>query len=145
MPPRRDRQRSEAIEGPQAEPQEGQEGPEEPITQRLERYRVELTEKRALESIQEIQRELAGGARASSTALTGEEEASSVSHKRPASIDLSHSAKRALAPPIYKGTSLRELRDFLLGCEVYFGAVEEHAIHRRIAVAALYLHENVLR
>jgi hypothetical protein len=81
MPPRRDRQRSEAIKGPQAEPQEGQEGPEEPITQCLERYRVKLTEKRALESIQEIQRELAEGARAFSTVLIDEEEALSVSHK----------------------------------------------------------------
>jgi hypothetical protein len=89
-----------------------------------------LTEKRALESIQEIQRKLAEGARASSTALTGKEEALSVSHKQPASINLSHSAKRALVPLIYKGMSLRELRDFLLRCEVYFDAVEEHVIHR---------------
>jgi hypothetical protein len=28
--------------------------------------------------------------------------------------------KRALALLIYKGTSLRELHDFLLRCEVYF-------------------------
>jgi hypothetical protein len=104
-----------------------------------------LTEKRALKSIQEIQRELAEEARASSTALTDEEEALSVSYKRPASIDLSYSAKQALALPIYKGTSLRELRDFLLSYEVYFDAVEKHAIHRQIAVAALYLHENALR
>jgi hypothetical protein len=73
-------------------------------------------------------------------AVTGEDSATSLtSHKRAASTEFSHSIKRALAPPIYKGTSLRELRDFLLSCDVYFDAIEEHAVRRRIAVAASYI------
>ena len=34
------------------------------------------------------------------------------------------------------------MRDFLLGCEVYFGAVEEHDKSRRVAIAASYLCEE---
>jgi hypothetical protein len=71
---------------------------------------------------------LSRGARASSIA-TGEESLL-VGHKRAASTNLPHSVKRALAPSVYEGTNLRELRDFLLGCEVYFDAVEEHEDRR---------------
>jgi hypothetical protein len=79
-------------------------------------------------------------------AVTGEESsvASLGSHKRAASTELSHAAKRALASPTYKGTSLRELRDFLLGCEVYFDAIEEQSTRRRIIVAVLYIREEAL-
>jgi hypothetical protein len=73
-------------------------------------------------------------------AVTGEDSAISlISHKRAASIEFSHSAKRVLIPPIYKGTSFHELRDFLLGYNVYFDAIKEYAVYRRIAVAALYI------
>jgi hypothetical protein len=59
-------------------------------------------------------------------AVTGEDSAVSlVSHKQAASAELSHSIKRALAPPTYKGTSLRELRDFLLSYKVYFDVIKE--------------------
>jgi hypothetical protein len=68
-----------------------------------------------------------------------------VSHKRSASVELRSSSKRAYAPPVYEGTSLRELRDFLLGCEVYFDAIKEHEPRRRIAIAALYLRKEALR
>jgi hypothetical protein len=79
-------------------------------------------------------------------AVTGEDSAASlVSHKRAASAELSHSTKRALAPPIYKGMSLRELRDFLLSCEVYFDAIEEQLTRRRITVAVLYIRDKALR
>ena len=37
------------------------------------------------------------------------------------------------------------MRDFLLDCEVYFGAVEEHDESRRVAIAASYLREKALR
>jgi hypothetical protein len=146
MPPRRERQHTEGVEGP-AEPAVAQPQEEDTVAQRLERRRAELLQKRQLESIQEIEQELAGGPRASSVAVTGEESpvASFVSHKRAASAELSHSTKRALAPPTYKGTSLRELRDFLLGCEVYFDAIEEQSTRRRIAVAASYIREEALR
>jgi hypothetical protein len=86
---------------------------------------------------------LSRGARASSIA-TGEE-SPLVGYKRAASTDLSHSAKRALAPPVYEGTNLRELRDFLLGCKVYFDVVEEHKDRRRIVIAASYLRRDALR
>jgi hypothetical protein len=66
--------------------------------------------------------------------IIGEESSnvSLISRKRAASTELSYSVKRALAPPIYKGLSLRELRDFLLGCDVYFNAIKEHVVRRRI-------------
>jgi hypothetical protein len=79
-------------------------------------------------------------------AVTGEESAASlVSHKRAASTELSHSTKRALAPPIYKGTSLRELRDFILSYKVYFNTIKEQLTRRRITVAVLYIREEALR
>jgi hypothetical protein len=80
-------------------------------------------------------------------AVTGEESSnvSLVSRKRAASTELSYSVKRALAPPIYKGLSLRELRDFLLSYDVYFNVIKEHAVRRRIAMAALYIQDDALR
>jgi hypothetical protein len=86
---------------------------------------------------------LSRGACVSSIA-TGEE-SPLVGYKRVASTDLSYSAKRALAPSIYEGTNLRELRNFLLGCKVYFDAVEEHKDCRRIVIAASYLRRDALR
>jgi len=125
------------VESPQAQQQE-----EESVAVRLQRRRSELFKKRQLDSIREIEQELAGGQRASSVA-TGEEP--SIGQKRAASTDLPHSSKRALAPPVYEGANLRELRDFLLGCEVYFDAVEEQEDRRRIVIAASYLRKEALR
>jgi hypothetical protein len=67
-----------------------------------------------------------------------------ISRKQAASIELSYSIKRVLAPPIYKGLSLYELRDFLLSCNVYFNAIKEHTVHRRIAMAASYIWDDAL-
>jgi ubiquinone biosynthesis protein COQ9 len=79
-------------------------------------------------------------------AVTGEESAASfVSYKQAASTELSHSTKRALAPPTYKGTSLRELRDFLLSYKVYFNVIKEQLTRRQIAVAVLYIYKETLR
>jgi hypothetical protein len=157
MPPRPQRTRNEGISDAQGAenalpPEENypgsrgtQEQEEETTAQRLERRRAELLEKRRLKQIQEIEEELAGGSRASSMALTGIE-STPVSQKRPASTDLSYSAsvKRALAPSVFKGKSLRELRDFVLGCGVYFDAHEEYEERRRIKIAASYLREEAL-
>jgi ubiquinone biosynthesis protein COQ9 len=78
-------------------------------------------------------------------AVTGEDSAASLaSHKRAAFTEFSHSAKRALTLSIYKGISLRELRDFLLNYDVYFNAIKEHAVRRRIAVAILYIRDDAL-
>jgi hypothetical protein len=80
-------------------------------------------------------------------AVTDEESSnvSLVSRKRAAFTKLSYNVKRALAPLIYKGLSLRELRDFLFNCDVYFNAIKEHIIRRRIAVTALYIRDDALR
>jgi hypothetical protein len=80
-------------------------------------------------------------------AVTGEESSVVlfISYKQAASAELSHSTKRALAPPTFKGTSLRELRDFLLGCEVYFDAIKKQSTRRRIAVAVSYIRKEALR
>jgi hypothetical protein len=104
---------------------------------------TESTLLQQLKNIQEIEQELSRGVRASSIA-TGEE-SPLVSYKRAASTNLPYSAKRALAPSVYEGTNLRELRDFLLGCEIYFDAVEEHKDRRRIVIATSYLRRNTLR
>jgi hypothetical protein len=78
-------------------------------------------------------------------AVTDEDSAASlISHKRAASAELSYSTKRALAPPTYKGTSLRELRDFLLGCEVYFNTIKEQLTRRRITITVSYIREEAL-
>jgi hypothetical protein len=130
MPPGRERQHTEGVER-LAEPAVAQPQEEDTVAQRLERRRAELLQKRQLESIQEIEQELADGPCALSVAVIDEESvASFISHKRAASAELSYSTKRALAPSIYKGTSLRELRNFLLSYEVYFNAIKKHLIHR---------------
>jgi ubiquinone biosynthesis protein COQ9 len=65
-------------------------------------------------------------------AVTGEEFPVTllVSYKRATSTELSYSIKRVLASSIYKGTSLRELRDFLLSYKVYFNIIKEQLTHR---------------
>jgi hypothetical protein len=68
-----------------------------------------------------------------------------VDYKRVASTNLSYSIKCALVPSVYEEINLRELRDFLLGCKVYFDAVEEYKDRRRIVIAASYLRCNTLR
>jgi hypothetical protein len=77
--------------------------------------------------------------------IATDEESPLISYKRAASTNLSYSIKRALAPSIYEGINLRELRDFLLGCKVYFDAVEEYEDRRRIVIAASYLRRDALR
>jgi hypothetical protein len=82
----------------------------------------------------------------SSMAVTDEESAASlISHKRAASTELSYNTKRALAPPIYKGTSLRELHNFILSYKVYFNIIKKQLIHRQIAVTILYIYKEALR
>jgi hypothetical protein len=64
-------------------------------------------------------------------AVTGEDSAVSlVSHKQAVSAKLSYSIKRVLASSIYKGMSLRELRNFLLDYKVYFNAIKKQSIYR---------------
>ncbi|KAL2399170.1 hypothetical protein ABEF95_000260 [Exophiala dermatitidis] len=115
------------------------EGNAETTAARHTRLRAALQERRQLQEIEEMERELAGDPPASSVLET-----SSIS-KRPASQELTMRHRRAFSPPTYRATSVRELRDFLLGCDVYFGAVEEHHDSRRIAIAASYLRDEALR
>jgi hypothetical protein len=82
----------------------------------------------------------------SNRALIGEELPTIIiSYKRSVSIKLRNSLKRVYISSVYKDTSLRELRDFLLGYKVYFEAIEEYKPRRRIAIAALYLRKKALR
>jgi hypothetical protein len=41
------------------------------------------------------------------------------------STKLNYSIKHALAPPIYKGISLRELYNFILSYKVYFNTIKK--------------------
>jgi hypothetical protein len=67
-----------------------------------------------------------------------------ISYKRSASIKLCSSLKRVYISPIYESMSLRELRDFLLGCEVYFDVIKKYKSRRRIIITALYLYKEAL-
>ena len=100
--------------------------------------RATLLEKKQLQEIEEIEGGLATGSPTSSSIFGG-------IGKRPASQDLTARHRRASPPPAYRGASLRELRDFLLGCEVYFGAEEEYDESRRVKIAASYLRDEALR
>ena len=111
----------------------------ETVEQRHARLRAAVLERRQLREIKEMEQELAGGSPATSGVL------GSSSTKRPASQDISMRHRRAFPPPLFKGTSFKELRDFLLGCEVFFSAVGEHDEIERIAIAASYLREEALR
>jgi hypothetical protein len=108
----------------------------------LEQRRTEVLERRAREQLTELERELAGGERASSTALVGEEQAELPS--RSASESGSSHRVRALAPPVYTAISLGELRKHIQGAVVYFDAIGEHDVRRRIAVAASYCRDEAL-
>jgi hypothetical protein len=79
-------------------------------------------------------------------AVIDEESAASfVSYKWATSTELSYSIKRALAPSTYKGTSLRELHDFILSCKVYFNVIKEQLTYRWITVTVLYICKEALR
>jgi hypothetical protein len=52
--------------------------------------------------------------------------------------------RRVLVLLMFKGTSLKELREFQQDCEVYFDVVDEPNKRRRIATAASYLRELTL-
>ena len=68
-----------------------------------------------------------------------------MSHKYLISTELSGRSKRVIPPLIYKGANLRELRDFLLGCDIFFDVIEEQDNRRRITTAAFYLRDEALR
>jgi hypothetical protein len=110
----------------------------------LGRRRTEVLERRAREQLLELERELAGGERASSTALSGEEQAELPSRSVSTSASGGGGHARALAPPVYTATSLGELRKHIQGAVVYFDAIGEHDVRRRIAVAASYCRDEAL-
>jgi Zinc knuckle len=121
------------------------EGTEEENTLRLlEQRRTEVLEKRARDQVAELERELAGGARASSMAITGEEQAELPSRSISESLSSSRDRARALPPPVYTAASLGELRKHIQGAVVYFDAIGEHEVRRRVAVAASYCREEAL-
>lgn len=113
----------------------------ETSTQRHSRLRTEVEERRLYQEIQEMERELAGGTPASSVPGRG----ASIGSKRSADDSILSRHRRAFPPPSYRGASIKELRDFLLGCDVYFGAVDEYDETRKVAIAASYLRDEALR
>lgn len=116
------------------------------LNEQIDDLRRQIRVRRQQQILSELSTEIAGGARASSTALTDEApDLSFTTRKRAASSEQPARARRALPPPVYQGANLRELREFLQGCAVYFAAVEEDDERRRIALAASYLRGEALR
>jgi len=79
------------------------------------------------------------------TGVSPTRRASSAGSSPAPTAGVSHAARKAQAPPIFKGTSLKELRDFQQGCEVFFDAIDEYDVRRRIATAASYLRDLPLQ
>jgi hypothetical protein len=100
-------------------------GIEEETLRLLERRRAEVQEQRVKQQLAELERKLAGGERASSTALAGEEQAKLPSRSALESFSGSSQRARALAPPVYTTASLRELRKYIQGAVVYFDTIGE--------------------
>ena len=100
------------------------------------RLTIAVRAQRQLAEIHNIRRELHG----SLSPTRGRASAGT----QPAPIGLS-SARRAMAPPMFKGASLRELRDFQQGYKVFFDAVDKQDTRRRIITAALYLRDLPLQ
>jgi hypothetical protein len=109
----------------------------ETIKERHARLTIEVRAQRRLAEIEEMERELReGSSPARGRASVGTSPASEIG----AGV-----ARRAMAPPVFRGASLRELRDFQQGCEVFFDAIDEVDARRRIALAASYLRDLALR
>jgi hypothetical protein len=110
----------------------------ESIGERHARLTLALREYRLVAEIEEMERELREGsgpadnARSAGTSPAPEGVGSGI-------------ARRAMAPPVFRGASLRELRDFQQSCEVFFDAIEEQSTRRRIALGASYLRDLALR
>ena len=88
------------------------------VEQRHARLTLAIRHRQQLKEIKEIELILSGRG-------TPASRKSEVNYKRLALIELSGRSKRAIPPPIYKGANLRELRDFLLDCDVFFDAIEK--------------------
>src|SRR5450755_4026378 len=129
MPPRRAAVGSEASEAG---------GALKSIDERYERLQSLVRRQRQQREIEEMELELQTGV---SPAISRGGAGNSPAPYLGAGI----AARRALAPPMFKGTSLKELREFQQGCEVYFDAVDEPDERRRIATAASYLRELALQ
>ena len=108
------------------------------IEQRYARLLLAIRHRQQVEEIEEIELILSGRG-------TPASRRSEISYKRLASTELSNRSKRAIPPLIYKGANLRELRDFLLGYDIFFDAIEEQDNRYRITTAASYLRDEALR
>jgi hypothetical protein len=112
--------------------------PSESIDARYERLQLEVRLQRRLAEIEEMEQELRTGVSpATRTLNAGALPAPSESASR--------AARRAMPPPVFRGTSLRELRDFQQGCEVFFDGIDEPDTRRRIMTAASYLRDLPLQ
>ena len=109
----------------------------ESIDERYERLQIAVRSQRRLAEIEEMEQEIRTGV----SPARGRSRASS-----PARIGVvGTAARKAMAPPIFRGSNLRELRDFQQGCEVFFDAIDEQNERRRIATAASYLRDLPLQ
>ena len=104
----------------------------ETLDERYERLQVQIQSQRRLVEIEEMENELRTGV-------------SPIRSVPAAPTHITPGARRAQAPPLFKGTSLKELRDFQQGCEVFFDAIDELDPRRRIATAASYLRDLPLQ
>lgn len=129
MPPRRAAVGSEASEAG---------GALESIDERYERLQSLVRRQRQQREIEEMELELQTGV---SPAISR----GGVGNSPAPYLGAGIAARRALAPPMFKGTSLKELREFQQGCEVYFDAVDEPGERRRIATAASCLRDLALQ
>lgn len=93
-----------------------------------------VARKRMREEIDEMEAELSGRRRPAGV---------SPAPSRSSGSDLPVRA-RALAPPVFTGKTLGELRRYTQGCTVYFDAVGEYDEARRVTIAASYLRDDAL-
>jgi hypothetical protein len=126
MPPRRAPTADASADTPESA---------ESVDERYERLQLQVRAQRRIVEIQEMEEEIRSGSQARRTSGAGTSPAPGISN----------ASRKAMAPPIFKGTSLKELRDFQQGCEVFFDAIDERDIRRRIATAASYLRDLPLQ
>jgi hypothetical protein len=109
---------------------------EQEVAARHAELQAAVARKRMREEIEEMEMELAGAGRRRVPS-------GSPAPSRSSGGDILVRA-RALAPPVFTGKTLGELRRYLQGCSVYFDAIAEHDEARRVATAASYLRDEAL-
>ena len=107
---------------------------EQEVATRHAQLLAAVARKRMRDEIEEMEAELAGRRRITYDSPTP---------SRSSGSDIPVRA-RALAPPIFTGKTLGELRRHIQGAIVYFDAIDEQNEARRVATSASYLREEAL-